>query len=59
VHGLGFTPGAQTNFFVSTAMGSVNEGPLIPATVTSTALTVGVPDDVVLGQGVVAIQVVN
>jgi hypothetical protein len=57
--GMGFTPGAIVNFFVSTAQGSVNEGPLVPASITSTSITVDVPADINLGQGVVAIQVVN
>ena len=57
--GSGFTSGSMVNFFVSTAKGAVNEGPLKPAAATATALTLDVPPSIPLGQGVVAVQVVN
>ncbi len=57
--GSGFTFGSRVNFFVSTAKGAINEGPLKPSAATATALTLDVPPTVALGQGVVALQVVN
>jgi len=57
--GSGFTSGSVVNFFVSTAKGAANEGPLKPSAATSTALTLDVPPTIALGQGVVALQVVN
>src|SRR5579859_4479678 len=57
--GSGFTSGSMVNFFVSTAKGAVNEGPLKPSAATATALTLEVPPSIPLGQGVVALQVVN
>ena len=59
INGSGFTPGSEVNFFVSTATGSINQGPFSPAVVTPTSLTVAVDANVPLGQGVVALQVVN
>ena len=59
VVGSGFTRGSVINFFVSTANGAVNEGPLKPSTAVATSLTVDVPAGLPLGQGVVALQVVN
>ncbi len=59
ITGSGFTPGSVVNFFVSTSTGPLNEGPLIPGSATSTLLTVEVPAGVALGQGFVAVQVVN
>jgi hypothetical protein len=57
--GSGFTPGARINFYVSTAAGSVNEGPLTPAAVAPNSVTVNVPAGIPLGEGVVALQVVD
>lgn len=58
--GSGFSPGSVVNFFVSNATGAVNEGPLKPSSpIESTSLTVEVPAAIPLGQGVVALQVVN
>jgi hypothetical protein len=58
--GSHFSPGSVVNFFVATATGPVNEGPLKPAgTPTSTSLTVLVPATVSLGDGFVEVQVVN
>ncbi len=59
ISGSGFSSGAMVNFFVSTSLGAVNKGPLKPASAGSTLLTVDVPADITLGQGVAAIQVVN
>lgn len=65
ISGSGFTNGSVINFFVATASGTVNFGPLTPATpITSSELTVPVPTSVsgkaiFLGEGVVGVQVVN
>jgi hypothetical protein len=57
--GTGFTPGSVANFFIATSSGPVNAGPLKPSAQTSTQLTIPVPATVKLGQGFVAVQVVN
>ena len=44
INGNSFTAGSMVNFFVATASGPINAGPLTPATQTATQLTVGVPD---------------
>ena len=49
----------MVNFFVATSGGPVNAGPLTPSAETSTQLTVNVPATKPLGQGFVAVQVVN
>ena len=59
IEGSGFSAGSMLNFFVSTANGPLNEGPLKPSATSPTSLTVKVPADIALGQGVVALQVVN
>ncbi len=59
IEGSGFSGAAKINFFVSTAAGIVNYGPLTPAAVTPTSLSVGVPASVSLGNGVGAFQVVD
>jgi hypothetical protein len=59
INGLRFTGGSVVNFFVATATGAVNAGPLTPSAFSTTALIVPVPSTVPLGQGVVAVQVVN
>jgi hypothetical protein len=61
VSGSGFTAGSVANFFVATAKGAVNFGPLTPSAHSATSLTVPVPIATVttLGQGVVAVVVVN
>jgi Pro-kumamolisin, activation domain len=59
VNGSGFTPGSVVNFFVATATGPKNEGPLTPSAHVTTKLTVPVPADISLGQGFVSVQVVN
>jgi hypothetical protein len=57
--GRNFTPGAKVNFYVSTPQGSVNQGPLTPAAVSSDSLTINVPANMPLGEGVVAMQVID
>ncbi len=59
INGMNFTSGSEVNFFVATATGPINAGPLIPATTSATQLTVKVPDTTTLGQGFVDLQVVN
>jgi hypothetical protein len=59
IHGLNFTAGSVVNFFIATATGPINKGPLTPATWTSTELAVNVPSTVQLGQGFVSLEVVN
>jgi hypothetical protein len=59
ITGTNFTAGSVVNFFVATAGGPVNHGPLTPAAHTPTTLTVNVPPAIPLGQGFVAVQVVN
>jgi outer membrane protein assembly factor BamB len=59
--GSGFTAGSVANFFVATATGPINFGPLTPTAHSSTSLTVPVPVRAVttLEQGVVSVVVVN
>jgi uncharacterized protein (TIGR03118 family) len=59
INGKNFTAGSMVNFFVATATGPINAGPLPPATQTTTQLTVDVPATVSLGQGFVTVQVVD
>ncbi len=59
IDGSGFTEDSKVNFFVATAAGPINSGPLTPGIRTATQLTVAVAADNPLGQGVVAVQVVN
>ena len=59
IMGTGFTQGSVLNFFVSTAAGAVNKGPLTPSTRTPTKLVVFIPDTIPLGQGFASLQVVN
>ena len=59
IDGSGFTHGSVVNFFVATATGPVNPGPFTPLSFTSSHLVVAVPAATSLGQGVVAVQVVN
>jgi len=56
INGSGFTPGSVVNFFVSTARGPVNVGPLLPTKVSVTVLTVAIPGTVSPGQGFASIQ---
>ena len=59
INGAHFSHGSAVNFFVATASGPFNAGPLIPSSKSSNQLTVTVPDTVALGQGFVAVQVIN
>jgi hypothetical protein len=59
IDGNGFTNGSVVNFFVATASGAINVGPLIPSNRTATQLTVPIPGTISLGEGVAAVQVVN
>ena len=59
ITGTGFTPGSLVNFFVATSSGAVNAGPLKPSARGATTLTIDVPVATILGQGFVAVQVVN
>ncbi len=59
IDGSGFTAGSRVNFFVAIATGPVNTGPFTPSGFSPTQLTVPVPADNPLGQGVVAVEVVN
>jgi len=61
ITGSGFTAGSVANFFVATASGPVNFGPLSQSARTSTSLTIPVPASQVtsLGEGVVSVVVVN
>jgi photosystem II stability/assembly factor-like uncharacterized protein len=59
INGLNFTAGSVVNFFVATATGPVNSGPLIPTTWTPTDLAVDVPPGTGMGEGFVSLEVVN
>ena len=60
INGLNFTAGSVVNFFVATANGPVNAGPFTPTSLTlPTHLTIDVPATAPLGEGFVALQVVN
>jgi hypothetical protein len=60
IKGSGYTAGSRVNFFVATANGPVNAGPLAPNPgSTATQLTVAVPATVSEGQGFVSVEVVN
>jgi hypothetical protein len=61
ITGSGFTAGSVANFFVATASGPINFGPLAQSGFTSTSLSIPVPTSKVttLGQGVVSVVVVN
>jgi hypothetical protein len=59
IEGSSFTDGSVLNFFVATALGPFNAGPLTPNRISTTQLSVDVPAGITLGQGFVALQVVN
>jgi hypothetical protein len=59
ISGSGFTPGSVVNFFVATASGPENFGPMIPAPILADSLKVFVPLSVIQGEGVASIEVVN
>jgi hypothetical protein len=61
ITGSDFTTGSKVNFFVATAAGPINAGPLTPESKlsTTTQLIVPVPATVPEGQGFVSVEVVN
>ena len=60
INGRGFTKGSVVNFFVSTPAGPIKEGPLKPdASSTATQLVVPTPATITLGEGFVAVVVIN
>jgi hypothetical protein len=59
INGSSFSPKAEVNFFVATANGPVNAGPLVPSSNSGTQIVVPVPVTVPLGEGFVSVQVVN
>ena len=60
ITGNSFSRGPKVNFFVTTGGYAVrNEGPLTPSFVSPTRLIVPLPATVPLGQGFVAVQVIN
>ncbi len=59
INGRGFTKKPLVNFFVATAKGPVNEGPLTPSSISATKLVVPVPATASQGDGFVSVQVVN
>jgi hypothetical protein len=59
IKGLGFTKKPVVNFFVATASGPVNRGPLTPSSISASQLTVPVPRTVSQGDGFVSVEVVN
>jgi hypothetical protein len=59
VQGSGFTPGSVVNFFVATAAGTLNFGPLVPTGILPGQLMAFVPITVDQGEGVASIQVVD
>jgi hypothetical protein len=59
IDGKGFSPLSLVNFFVRTANGPVNEGPLTPSHTSATQLVVPVPPDKSPGEGFVSVEVVN
>jgi hypothetical protein len=59
IDGGGFTRASVVNFFVATATGAVNAGPLKPATFLPGQLIVPLAADISQGEGFVTLQVVN
>jgi hypothetical protein len=59
ITGVNFTRGSVVNFFVATASGPLNTGPLVPTSRGPKSLTVKVPATNPLGQGFVSLKVVN
>ncbi len=59
INGSGFTGGSVVNFFLATSRGPVNFGPFTPSGFAPTLMIVPVPATVSLGEGFVAVQVVN
>jgi hypothetical protein len=72
INGYHFTSGSVVNFFISTATGPVNVGPLRPSSFTSsssartasvtgafTQLTVPLPAGIRVGEGFADVEVIN
>ena len=59
ITGSHFSAVPKVNFFVATSSGPDNAGPLTPSFTSAGLLTVPVPATIQLGQGFVAVQVVN
>jgi hypothetical protein len=59
INGRNFSKKPMVNFFVATANGPTNEGPLTPSTISSTQLLVPVPVTKSPGEGFVSVVVIN
>jgi len=59
IYGGGFTRGSMANFFVATAKGAINAGPLKPSTSLPDQLVVPLAAGITQGEGFVTLQVVN
>lgn len=59
IQGSGFTSGSVVNFFIATATGAENFGPLVPTSVVADSLTAFLPTTVIQGEGVASLEVVN
>ncbi len=59
IKGSAFSKKPLVNFFVATAKGPVNEGPLTPSSVSATQLVVPVPAAASQGDGFVSVEVIN
>ncbi len=59
IQGSGFTSGSVVNFFVATAGGPINFGPLVPTDLLPDQMMAFLPLTVTQGEGVASVQVVN
>jgi hypothetical protein len=59
IQGSGYTPGSVVNFFVATAGGPINFGPLVPTGLFPGQMMAFLPVTVNQGEGVASVQVVN
>jgi hypothetical protein len=59
IHGDDFNAGSRVNFWIATAKGAFNAGPLKPSRVVENRLVVPVGADIPQGEGFVTVQVVN
>ncbi len=59
IQGSGFTSGSVVNFFVATAGGPLNFGPLVPTNLLPDRMMAFLPVTVAQGEGVASVQVVN
>ena len=59
IKGRNFSKKPMVNFFVATANGAINEGPLTPSSATATQLVVPVPATRSQGQGFVSVTVID